>query len=972
MCVVSRSQNAAPCRSIVYAKIVHMTPITDYKRKSSPHGSHANRVYVAALLIALATSAAAARKDSTAADEARPTLYEQAIGHMHEGDFDVAVIHLKNVLQQQPEHIPARILLGEAYLRQGRGSAAEKELRIALARGADEKHIYTPLGNALLMQRKYAEILRDLHSGRPGQADNVEVFTLRGRAHYELDQLDEAARDFERARRLSDQEVNPLLGLALVAAARAEWDSALTFVSQALDLEPDNPEAWFQRAEILRGTGDHAEAMAAYGHAIKLRPKHMRARIGRASLALFLGELAIARDDAAFVSEESPDNVTSAFLLWQVHLRLGAAEEAYAAFQKTAGRIASLTDEAIATEPSLLRIAGLIALAKREFERANRYLTLLVGHAPHDSSIQQLLAEVQLRLGDSESAARTLLSLTKQYPDDPQILGLLGEAYMAQHQYREASSALERAAALTPDNENVRKQLALSRIGYGETDVAMADLKALLDRPTASTSTGILLTTLQLKRGEVTEALATVSRLQEVHPDNPVVQNLLGAVLLAIPDRAAARKAFEAAVAVEPTFVAALFNLGQMGLDAGDLAEAESRFKEIIALDPRSASALQGLADIASARGDDIAAVKALERAIAADPTDRRAYVRLVDLHLAAGRPNDAERVVDTMTQNHFGSFEAHELTARTKLALGRHDDAILNYRRAKDAAGYVADDLLRLAREQVALQDFDGARATLVKATNSDRPDDAHAALVRLDILLGMLEAAAVRAAEIRDRKPSQALGHLLIGEVRMAQGDYEAAIAAYREATAVGSGADPVVGLANALFVSGRHDDSLETLAAWLAENPSNLYVEREYALRLVMLNRLAPAQAVLERLNQQVPNDALTLTTLARCYQLNKDPRAREAAESAYAIRPDWPVAADTLGWILVTEGDTVEGLKLLRDAFARDKNPLTRFHIANALNALGRRAEARKELDAILKSNAQLPWIASVQTLYDELR
>ena len=70
-------------------------------------------------------------------------------------------------------------------------------------------------------------------------------------------------------------------------------------------------------------------------------------------------------------------------------------------------------------------------------------------------------------------------------------------------------------------------------------------------------------------------------------------------------------------------------------------------------------------------------------------------------------------------------------------------------------------------------------------------------------------------------------------------------------------------------------------------------------------------------------------------------------------------------------MVTQGDVQGGLELLRNALSRDGNPLTRYHLAQALQELGRGAEARTELRKILKAGQGAELLADVQRYYDAL-
>jgi len=92
------------------------------------------------------------------------------------------------------------------------------------------------------------------------------------------------------------------------------------------------------------------------------------------------------------------------------------------------------------------------------------------------------------------------------------------------------------------------------------------------------------------------------------------------------------------------------------------------------------------------------------------------------------------------------------------------------------------------------------------------------------------------------------------------------------------------------------------------------------------------------------------------LAYAYQQVKDPRALPTAEQAYKLADNNPGVIDTLGWLLVEQGDTGRGLPLLQKASSlAPKSSEVRYHLAVGLSKSGDKAGARKELDKLLSED-----------------
>ena len=895
---------------------------------------------------------------------------EDALIRINKKDYEGALIQLKNALKLAPAHLPARILLGETYLRLDEGAAAEIEFRRALRMGADEDGVLVPLGNALLLQRKYEEVLKIIRSSHPASVGGPEILSIRGQAQYELGDLDAAEQSFTEAARLGPTRPEPLLGKAQVLMARQRIEDAETLVDQARVLAPDDSEVWFRKGELRRAAQDPQGALTAFDTAIEKNLSHMRAHLARSTLLLEMGDYERARTDAEFVRARSPNNPKAAFLLAQALVRLGENERAQEAFQSAVDRVSLLDEAALMKDPAALQLAALVSFARRDLEKANRLLGQLVSLRPYHAAARKLLGRVQLQLGDAESAIHTLHPLYKLMPNDTEVLALLGDAYLKKGRYVEASSIFEKAVELISDQPELQTRLAISKIGAGRTRDALQDLQRLVDLDAGTLRAGILLTLLQMKRGDYDEALKTARQLREKEPDNAAVHNLIGAVKLQMDDFAGARANLATALDLEPHFGPARYNLARVELHVGDFKAAARQYNAILEREPRQSAALIGLSDIALHEGRVPDAVDLLERA-SIDPDEVQPQIRLIDLYLKLGQRHDALRRALRLSDRHPERADVLTALARAQIAADKRDDAKLNYRRAVRFSSYSGRELMDIAMGQVGLRDYQGARWTLQKATETKMVDFANAALVRLDLLTGDLDSATARVQEIKKSRPNSILGDQLAGDVFMHEKRYAEAADAYLKGMVKEETFDLVSGLYNARRAMGDDAVALKLLEDWAQAHPDDLEARRTLALGYIESGRLDTARTRHEALLKDRPDDPVLLSNLARIYQLQKDPRARAYANKAVDAAPQWAVSLDTLGWILVTEGDSSIGLAYLRDALSRDSSPLIRFHVASALSELGRAEEARNELKVILEQEPKPVWIEDARELYNKL-
>ena len=134
-----------------------------------------------------------------------------------------------------------------------------------------------------------------------------------------------------------------------------------------------------------------------------------------------------------------------------------------------------------------------------------------------------------------------------------------------------------------------------------------------------------------------------------------------------------------------------------------------------------------------------------------------------------------------------------------------------------------------------------------------------------------------------------------------------------------------------------------------AWHREHPENLAVLRILARRPPASNNLKAARTAYEKILPVAPTMEKSSTIWPGQFLQQGDTGAFEIAERAVAARPQDARFIDTLGWIQGSPGArSTRGLPCfaMRDC-ARAANADICFHLACALNRVGRKAEAQDD-------------------------
>ncbi len=884
--------------------------------------------------------------------------YEDAVESFQAGEIRIAVIHLKNALQADPNHLPARLLLGRSYLVLGNPESAEKELRRALELGADPSLVIEPLGESLLLLGRYDDALDRLRTGVWSDRVEAGVQTLRGRVYLALRDLKEAEMAFEIAVGQAPDFAPARIGLARVRMARGRWDEADDLLTDAMDRAPGYAEGWFVRGQMARARGDLRAAMMFYGRAIAQQPNHLPARTYRAATAIEMDDPARAEDDLAVVRDLDPIDPHLAYWWARMLDARGDAEAAKLAYEEAVNTIRAFEDDAFDRDPDTLLVIGLTFAAIGDNEVARTYLGEVVRTDPYNPHARKALGRQLNAAGRHAESIDVLRPIMDLRPRDIELIGSLATALLRERKYTEGTELLRRAVEMAPDNQGLRARLGLSHIGRGDRETGLALLRETIGVETDDIRPEMVLAQIHLRAREYADAGSVLESALGKSPDDPEIHHMIAAARIGLDDLAAARAHLERTLELNPDHRAARLNLARLDATEDRFDTAEAGLRELLGRDPADLAVMLALADLARQRDDPDSEIGWLRRASDVDAERLATKLRLIDALLRHGDTDQALALARATRANHAATLGLLEALGRAERAAGNRERAANAFTGMRDFAKDSPGAMLRVSRRQIEVEDNDGALRTLRSAVaNFPQNTAVLRALINLETRTGRADRASERIERMLEADPESVFGWTMLGESKQRSGDLEGAVKAYE--TALRKRRNPAV-LVRLYLVAdrlGRGESVVGRLGEWLAENPRDRTVRRTLVGAHIKAGRLDAAIRDTRMMLDETPDDPELLNNLAWLYSETENPQALATAERAHALAPTNPSVLDTLGWILVRQGAHERGLALLRDARARAGDKLDiRYHMAVALAKLGRYPEARRELRRVADDGA----------------
>lgn len=877
-------------------------------------------------------------------------------------------IELKNAVQANPKSAEARFRLGQKLLAEGEAAQAVVELQRALEFKHPEGQVVPLLAEALATSGQAQQAIDTFGSTQLAEPESA--------AHLQA-MLALAAGlkgDVATARTRVDQALAsaPRSAPALLMKARLQADAqdtagGLATLQVLLAAHPADVEGWALKGDLLlRAPNGQGPALDAYTTASKANPAHVYSRSALIALHLKRGEVEAARAQYVVLKKAAPSQLNTAFVeaaLAEADGNPGRAREIYQALLKD-----------FPENINVLLSAGNVELKLDAAVQAEAMFAKASALAPGHGLARRMLAQAQIKLGQSAKALTTLAPLVESADAGADVLAMAATAHLLNGKAQAADQLYSRLAKLKPTDPQLRTVVATAGFGKRDDAEVFSELR-LISSDDSGISADMALVSAFKSRGQVDQALQALLTLERKRPKDPVVPLVRGQLQAQQGNNVAARASFDKSLALDPAYFPAVAALSVMDLLDQKPDDARQRFTDLLKTQPNNPMALQALAELSARLGAPKADVfEQLQAAVRAAPNNFNIRAALINHHAKYGELEAALIAAQAAVAALPASIDMLDLLARSQLRARQANQALASYGKIASLDPKSVRPHLNMADVHLATHNLDAAQQSIDKALElSPESPDALARAAALALRRQQPAAALKIARRLQDKPMSQMEGLVVEGQIEISQQNWAPAAVALRKAIGMPGADRAAVMLHFALTSGGKASEAKAMADSWLKAHPKDtafLFYLGDQAHRS---HDSALAEQRYRQALQADPDHVQTLNNLAMLLIEQHKPGATALAERALSFSQDQATLFDTLAQALAADKQFAKALDAQKRAVAMaPESGALRLSLAKLYLQAGDKAQARTELDRLATLGPKFPQQDEVARLRSTLK
>ncbi len=649
-----------------------------------------------------------------------PSLY-RAKGQVLETLGKVTEAHelLQGALKTVGDHPDILVALARTSLRRFERTAAKSYIDKAIQQAPFDANNHAVLARVRIANGDSAGAWVAAQRAVELQPHDDRLYMDLGEISQQHGEFDAAVTAYNKAIELAPNNIDAQRALARLLQQRGQNDEAVQVVSKGLIQRPNEAALHGDLAGLLWSRGDHDGALATYRRAIALAPYESTYVHAMAKSLVEAGRYREATDAYNKAIGIDGDNIDLLVDAVAVYQRLGLLEQGEAIVQR--GLIHHTAN------PTLLRTAAHVALARGESKRARQYLSKAVRNNRHDE--HTWLAVAQLHIAERKWS-KSLFALQRivDIATNPLVLTALGQALAGAGRIAEAISSFVQSLNAKPDSVETLLAYSSTLSSQQRYDEAyeLAQKAHTIDASNIDVMVQLAQLAVHTNRSEeATELFQNAARLAPQRIDVQcahgkflydqglfqeawqIAQHALGIdgqsvpalviaadALRALHRMGEAHEMYQQAYQLDAANEGVLAGLRDVALHFNDLSQAADAAQRLVTLLPKSAMHHLKFGEVLTAMGVPEAAIIEFQQALdiergapqsknAHQPIVAQAYAHMSKAYAKSARWSEARECAEQAVTFDADQGENHALLGDALIGLGLRSAAANSYRKA-------------------------------------------------------------------------------------------------------------------------------------------------------------------------------------------------------------------------------------------------------------------------------------------------
>ncbi len=884
--------------------------------------------------------------------------YEKALQSYNNNDVDDAYIHLKNSLNQNPDHLPSKILMGNILFTKGFARDALIEFEEAVVMGADPNLITATMARTYLYLEDYRSIY-ELSDANLSKRNTFELLLIKATTAFNTNDDDTAYQFFKQAIDLYPRNLRGLQSLAYFYLYTNQYTELRAVIARLVSLNENDHRTLHLRAQLAGVQGNNEESVRLLERAYTENATDPLIKRSLATAYIKVNELDKATLLVEEIIEQTPDD-PFAILLYGKLIKSSDKDTANQAFNEINQKLTLIPDELKTQRAELIFVQALSTYMTENYEQAAIELESYLLKNRQDINAISLLADTYMKLKQSFKALVLLEKNVSIFSNNLRLNLLLCDLYLATEKHFKCEQLIdELEKVLGNKNANLVFTRVKTLVKRDRTTEALNLYNSLFENQEGEV---FIYTAIELlnANGKYEEALEKVETLLEKNPDDEQAKITKSGIFMKLGDFASAQSVLNSILKKNPESYSARRSLVQVLLRTGWFEQANNIIVPLMEENPSDTALVLMKGQLSMATDNYEQAIQELLKAKTLETDNLFASELLVRAYENSGDLRSAISEVNHLLRNSF--LNPTYLSYRAELYIKTNQ-----FKKAKTDMNslYTIWDkepskLINLFDLQVSIRDFEGAEKTLSQALSlAPRSLIYRTELVKLHLLKNDKVLARQEVDALAKAFPNDRTIKLIEGEVARAEGNKEVAYRLYNDALLLDKTyVIAVVKMYQLAMEDFNGDKFLQTITELVNDKryyrPIYENMMADYKLASgKKLEALAHYLSLAKYKNYQ--NLGSVYNNIANLYLTVHDDFDKAVQYSRRAVRedPDDPHIIDTQGWLLAKQERYEEALSYLRQAFAlASEDPQIRYHLAYTLYHLGRVDEANVELERVL--------------------